>query len=118
MRTEALRALVLEEWRGLPEGDGKPERCVRVCDALAKLLPKLGLADRLNEEQVRTAWSEIVGEFLAAHSSPAGMQRGILTIEVLQPSVRYELERQWKPVVLQKLKARFGDSVIKGIRFR
>jgi hypothetical protein len=32
--------------------------------------------------------------------------------------VLYELDRQWKSVVLQKLKTRFGGRLIKDVRFR
>jgi predicted nucleic acid-binding Zn ribbon protein len=118
MRAETVRRLVLEEWRGLPEGDGKPDRCTPVADALKKLIPRLGLANLLNEEQIRAAWKEVVGEFLASHSAPVGIQRGVLTIQVLQPAIRYELDRTWKPEVLKKLQARFGANTIREVRFR
>ncbi|MEX1117998.1 MAG: DUF721 domain-containing protein [Terrimicrobiaceae bacterium] len=118
MRVESLRRLVLEEWRGLPDGKEKPERCVTVGEALKKLLPKLGLSDFLNEEQIRLAWREIVGDFLSTHSAPVSIQRGILMVQVLQPSIRYELDRTWKPEVLRKLRAKFGEKVIRDVRFR
>jgi hypothetical protein len=36
---------------------------------------------------------------------------------VLQPTVLYELDRQWKELILTKLKKRFGGTLIKNIRF-
>ena len=66
----------------------------------------------------KTAWNEIVGDFLAAHSLPVSMRDGILIIQVLQPTVRYELERSWKPEILRKLKTRFGPKTVKEVRFR
>ena len=114
MRADQIRRVVLEEWRGLPDGDGKPERCVSVSQALAALLPKLGLSERVDEEKIREAWSELVGPFLSAHSQPSALRRGTLTVQVLQPSVRYELERAWKSELLSKLRARF--PVIRAIR--
>jgi hypothetical protein len=42
----------------------------------------------------------------------------VLTIQVLQPSVRYELERNWKAEILQKLQTRFGKKVIREVKFR
>ncbi|GAB4164885.1 MAG: hypothetical protein Fur0032_01270 [Terrimicrobiaceae bacterium] len=109
---------MLEDWRGLaPDPDGAG-RCVTAAEALAVLLPKLGLSERLSEEELRAEWKGIVGDFLAGHSEPGSLQRGILTVRVLQPSVRYELERAWKPKVLEKLRARFGTSTIRELRFR
>ncbi len=118
MRVEYIRKRVLEEWRGLPEKPERPERCVPAAEALKKLLPKLGLTERLNEQEVQATWKEIVGDFLAEHSLPVSMRDGILIIQVLQPTVRYELDRSWKPEILRKLKARFGAKTVKEIRFR
>lgn len=118
MRVDFIRKRVLEDWRGLPEPPERPERCVLVGEALKKLLPKLGLTERLNEQEVQSTWREIVGDFLAEHSLPISMREGILIIQVLQPTVRYELDRTWKPEILRKLRARFGAKTIREIRFR
>jgi len=96
----------------------RKDRCAPVGDILEKLMPRLGLSERLGEEQVKQAWSGIVGAFLASHASPVGLSGGVLSIQVLQPSVRYELERNWKNEILAKLQARFGKKAIREIRFR
>jgi len=118
MRIQDIRRRVLEEWRGLPDTPEKNDRCVLVSDALKKILPKLGLTERLNEQEVQAAWREIVGDFLAEHSVPVSMKDGIVIVQVLQPTVRYELDRTWKPEILRKLKAKFGARTIREIRFR
>jgi len=118
MRAEEIRRRVLAEWRGLPGLPEKPDRCISVQDALKKLLPKLGLSARLNEQEVLSAWREVVGDFLADNSQPSSLKDGILIVQVLQPSVRYELDRTWKPEILRKLKDRFGARTVKDIRFR
>lgn len=118
MHIESIRRRVLEDWRGLPEPRERPDRCVRVGDALKKLLPRLGLTERLNEQEVQSTWRDIVGDFLAEHSVPVSMREGVLIIQVLQPTVRYELDRTWKPEILRKLRARFGARTIREIRFR
>jgi hypothetical protein len=41
-----------------------------------------------------------------------------LVVHVLQPTVLYELERQWKSLILAKLKKRFGGKLLKELRFR
>ena len=118
MRPEEIRRQVLEEWRGLPEEPIPRERCVRTSDALKKLLRKLGLSERLNEQEIRSAWREIVGDFLAAHSVPVSVHDGVLTVQVIQPAVRYELDRSWKRDIVRKLQARFGAKTVREVCFR
>ncbi len=118
MRIEDIRRRVIEDWRGLPDRPEKPDRCVLAADALKKILPKLGLTERLNEQEVQAAWRDIVGDFLAEHSVPVSMREGVVTVQVLQPTVRYELDRTWKKEILAKLKTRFGAKTVKEIRFR
>jgi predicted nucleic acid-binding Zn ribbon protein len=118
MRLEEIRKRVLEDWRGLPEELPRPERCVLAANALKKLLNKLGLAERLSEREIQTAWREIVGEFLAQHSNPVSMRDGVLVVQVIQPSVRYELDRSWKQSILRKLQERFDAKTVREVRFR
>ena len=48
---KSFRRRALEEWRGLPDSESKPDRAVLVRDVLAQLAPKLGLENRLREEE-------------------------------------------------------------------
>lgn len=114
----SLRLRVLAEWRGLPQRMPRPDRAAPIGETLPKVMRGLGLAERLHETQVLAAWKDIVGEFIAAHSSPNRMRDGIVYVQVLQPTVHYELDRVWKPQILQKLKQRFGSKVIRDVRFR
>ncbi len=59
----------------------------------------------------------IVGEFIAQHSIPDRLVAGTLMIRVIQPSVRYELDRTWKPEIIRKLKEQFGEKMIRDIKF-
>jgi predicted nucleic acid-binding Zn ribbon protein len=114
----ALRAAVIQEWRGLPEKRARPDQWETPGVLLPKLMQKLGLKDRLRESEVIDAWSSIVGEFIAAHSTPVALREGVLYVRVLQPSLHYELERVAKTQVLHRLKRRFGGKIIRDIRFR
>jgi predicted nucleic acid-binding Zn ribbon protein len=104
------------EWRGLPE-DTRPDRAASIGDVLGKLLPKLGLDVRIREADITAAWVGIVGEFIAKHSQPERLVAGTLMIRVIQPSVRYELDRTWKPQIIAKLREQFGEKVIRDIKF-
>ncbi len=114
----SLRAAVIAEWRGLPEKFPKPDCWHSPADVLPKLMQRLGLKDRLQENEVIEAWAQIVGEFIAAHSAPVALRDGVLFVRVLQPSLHYELEQVSKANVLRKLKQRFGTKVIREVRFR
>ena len=116
--TPSLRAAVIQEWRGLPERPASRDRWQPTSQLLPALMQKLGLKERLSESEVIDAWSSIVGEFIAAHSTPVALREGVLHVRVLQPSLHYELERVAKSQVLRKLKLRFGGKTIRDIRFR
>jgi predicted nucleic acid-binding Zn ribbon protein len=113
-----LRATVIAEWRGLPEKRLRPDRWQAPAEVLPKLMQKLGLKERLHETEVIEAWAGIVGDFIAAHSSPVALREGILHVRVLQPALHYELEQVSKINILRKLKRRFGNKTIRDIRFR
>ncbi len=73
---------------------------------------------RRSQSEVLEAWSKIVGDFIAAHSSPVALREGILYVRVLQPALHYELEQVSKIEILRKLKQRFGGKVVRDVRFR
>jgi predicted nucleic acid-binding Zn ribbon protein len=114
----SLRAAVIAEWRGLPAKKTRTDRWQAPADLLPKLMQRLGLRERLHEAEVIEAWSNIVGEFIAAHSTPVALREGVLYVRVLQPALHYELEQVSKSDILRKLKKRFGGKTIRDIRFR
>jgi predicted nucleic acid-binding Zn ribbon protein len=116
--TPKLRARVIAEWRGLPEPAFSRDSARLVADPLRQLMTTLGLGDRLREDEVKRAWTEIVGEFIATHSQPTALREGILFVRVLQPTLLYELDRVCKPQLLQKLRQRFGAKLVRDVRFR
>lgn len=115
-QTYYLRKRVLQEWRGLPS-ETKEDRSKPLGEVLLKVVTKLGLQHRLREEEVIGAWCSIVGEFLAAHSKPLQLAHGVLYVQVLQPTIRYELDRVWKPEILNKFQERFGKKTIRDMKF-
>ena len=81
-------------------------------------MQRLGLKERLHEAEVLEAWSTMVGDFIAAHSCPTNLRDGVLYVRVLQPALHYELDQISKPLILRKLKQRFGSRTIREIKFR
>jgi predicted nucleic acid-binding Zn ribbon protein len=118
MNNASLRAAVISEWRGFPERKTRPDRWQSPAELIPKLMQQLGLRERLHETEVIEAWSKIVGEFIAVHSSPVALREGVLYVRVLQPALHYELEQVSKIDILRKLKKRFGPKTIRAISFR
>ena len=116
--TASLRAAVIAEWRGLPERKLPSDRWQSPSELMPRLMQRLGLRERLRETEVIDAWSKIVGDFIAAHSTPVALREGILYVRVLQPALHYELEQVSKAEILRKLKQRFGAKTIGDVRFR
>ncbi|MFZ4115267.1 MAG: DUF721 domain-containing protein [Chthoniobacterales bacterium] len=110
-----LRKRVLQDWRGLP-GEARPDRATAVSEVLTKVIQTLGLKKRLQEEEIMRAWHEVVGDFLAAHSEPQQLAHGTLYVRVIQPTIRYELDRVWKPEIIRKLQERFGNKIIRDMK--
>lgn len=118
MNPEHLRAIALNEWRGLPYTAPPRHTAKPIGETVVKVMVALGLKDRLNEHEVLCAWREIVGDFIAGHSTPQRLKDGVLYVRVLQPTVHYELDRIWKPQILTKLKKRFGGRTVRDLKFR
>ena len=108
---------MIAEWRGLPEIPFPADSSRLVGSIVEKVIAELGLAKRLREEEVLTAWREVVGDFIAQHSCPQRLAEGVLHVRVLQPSMLYALDRTLRHDIVAKLKARFGRTV-KDVRFR
>ena len=113
-----LRARIIAEWRGLNEQPFVRHTAKSINEPLGKLMEALGLGDRLRENEVKAAWKDVVGDFLATHSEPIALREGTLIVRVLQPTLHYELDRVWKPRLLQKLKQRFGARTVRDLKFR
>ena len=113
-----LRDRILAEWRGYREPAPSMARVQPLGGLLAKAMQGMGLASRVQETEVIQAWREVVGDFIAEHSKPARLKEGVLYVHVLQPAIHFELERNWKVQIVQKLRERFGARVVREVRFR
>ena len=113
-RTSASRAVA--EWRGYREPRPVLDRVQPVGALLVKTMQALGLGDRVREGEVLAAWKDIVGDFIAANSLPDRLKEGVLYVRVLQPTIRFELERL-RPQMVAKLKERFGVRTVREVRF-
>ncbi len=111
------RRMILSAWRGCEQPADLRRNEKMAGQVVGRILKKAGLGDRLVEEEMVREWAGIVGEFLARHSRPVSLKSGVLQVAVLQASVRYDLERNCKKDIAQKLAARFGRGVVRDVRF-
>lgn len=107
----------LAEWRRYREPRDTTTRTSAVRSVLSVILPKLGLSDAMDEQEIRRAWVDLVGPFIASQSAPDRLRGGVLHVRVHQSSVRFELERTWKAEITTKLAKRFGPSKIRELKF-
>ena len=116
-RAASLRARAIAEWRGYAEGRPVTDRMQSLSALVGKTMQAFGLGELVRESEVLEAWKEIVGDYLALHTSPSKLKEGVLYVRVLQPSIHFEIERM-KGLIVEKLKKRFGARVVRELRFR
>lgn len=81
-------------------------------------MARIGLTQRFRESALQDHWRETMGEFVAAHTRPAGLQRNVLTVEVDHSAWLHEMTLFHKKAMLQNLQKRFADLGIKDLKFR
>lgn len=114
---DGVRDEVLREWRGIDEPPDLNHR-VHAAEAFIDAILRgiAGATDGLDEEEVRAAWKELAGEFVARHSEPVSVKNGHLVLRVTQPAMRFHLE-QHKPLLLERIRAQLGAERIQSVRF-
>lgn len=85
---------------------------------LGDILAKLPLdGDGMDPELLREGWLKAAGPFLGRQSNLLSIVKGVATIQVLQPAMRYHLQ-QWQGALLGKLRDQFGRETVHSIRIR
>lgn len=115
-RTQSIREEILSEWRGTAEAYDANARVNPASRFIAAILKSVGGLDGLDEQEIKDAWREVAGDFVADNSHPQSVRDGHLLLLVTQPAMRFHLE-QLKPMLLERLRARFGEDKIRSVRF-
>ncbi|MGK0185161.1 MAG: hypothetical protein ACI9R3_000936 [Verrucomicrobiales bacterium] len=112
-----VRARVLGEWHGC-RVDRKTHVFEHpISDLVPGIMRKVGVQDQINAEAITAEWQAIVGDFLGANSRPVRLQHRVLTIAVLQSTLLYLLEQEFKREILTKVRARFGEKTVRDVKF-
>ena len=115
-RMDAIRRAVLRDWRGADDPAHLDECLHQPKEFLAAILRQAGATEGIDEERLRAMWKEVAGDFVARHATPVSLKGGCLTLHVLQPAIRFQLE-QTRTVLLKNIQKAAGEGVVKSIRF-
>lgn len=115
-RREGIHDELVSEWLGCEKPTNLEKNVSDAGDWVDEILKKQFFAESIDEDAVKSAWKEIAGDFIGAHTEPVSVKEGHLILRVTQPAMRFHLE-QMKPELLKNIKARFGAGKIKTIRF-
>lgn len=113
-----LQRRALAEWRGVyvPPDLRKFEK--KLADLVPAVMQKTGAAEVAGHARIADEWESLTGAFIAKHSRPIALRRGVVIVAVTQAAVRYDLERRHRGSILERLRARFGEDVIRGVKFQ
>lgn len=116
-RPGKIREEILREWRGADEPTDLNAGIHLAEKFVAAILRSAGAEDGLHEDEVRSTWKELAGDFIAAHTEPISVKGGNLVLRVTQPALRFQLE-QMKPMLLKRIRTQLGENKVKSIKFQ
>jgi len=95
--------------------DAGPERIGHI---LRDFLETKGIAARLRHLEVYSAWEEVVGPTVVAHTRVAGFNRHKLYVDVDSAAHMHELRTFYKSQILADLRERLPRILVNDIVFR
>ncbi len=98
----------------IPFGSGRdPEGLGAVMDAVTS---KLGWSSPLARSELLASWLEIAGVETAEHSTPVGIEEGVLTVKCDSTAWATQL-RLMRVQIMNRIISRYPDAGIESIRF-
>ncbi len=89
----------------------------RVAEILPNILKKIGLKQKIDEQEVISTWAEAAGEEIASKAKAVKFSRGVLYVHVEHGAWMQEL-RFMERELIGKIRDRIPNVNIKGISFR
>ncbi|MCU1443048.1 MAG: hypothetical protein JWQ59_1198 [Cryobacterium sp.] len=99
----------------VPFGAGRDPRGLG--DTIDSLTRQLGWNSPLAQSELLASWTEIAGEETAKHSTPAGIDEGILTVRCESTAWATQL-RMMRVDIMTHIAVRYPDAGIESIRFQ
>jgi len=101
----------------IPAQRGSRLQATKISSVVRKVIQQKGYSAIQSADALRSAWTEIVGENLAQHTSIGKVERGQLTVVAANKVVATELDYM-KSQILRRLKERLPEFSIRSIRVR
>jgi predicted nucleic acid-binding Zn ribbon protein len=101
----------------IPEKRGSRYQASKISAVVRKVIQQKGYSAVQSADLLRNAWTEIVGERLASHSSIGKVERGQLTVVATNKVVATELDYM-KSQILRALLEKLPEYSIRSIRIR
>ena len=112
--TDARKRAKKEPGSTIPFGSGRdPEGLGAVMDAVTS---KLGWSSPLARSELLASWLEIAGVDTAEHSTPVGIEEGVLTVKCDSTAWATQL-RLMRVQIMNRIISRYPDAGIESIRF-
>jgi len=116
--TPALRLQALREWQPYGRYDPPARPALALQHLVPGVMQRLGLAQRLQQSQISQRWPELVGSDIARHAQPVSLKNGLLVVAVDNSAWLQELDRNYKPLILQKIRDCAGQTAVQKLVFR
>ena len=111
---DARRRTRREPGSSAPFGDGRdPKGIAEVVDALTA---RLGWNSPLARSELLSSWQELVGPEPAGHSTPTGIEEGVLSVSCDSTAWATQL-RLMRAQILTRIAQRYPDAGIQALRF-
>ncbi|MDH6182359.1 putative nucleic acid-binding Zn ribbon protein [Microbacteriaceae bacterium SG_E_30_P1] len=102
------------EGSSVPFGDDRDPH--GISDVLDGLTTKMGWTSPLARSELLASWSEIVGDEIAAHTSPTSIENGVLTVSCDSTAWATQL-RLMRSTVTTTIASRYPDAGVESVRF-
>lgn len=111
---DARKRATREPGSSIAFGAGRDERGIG--EVIDSLTATLGWSSPLAQSDLMASWIEIAGDETAAHSTPVGVDEGVLTVQCESTAWATQL-RLMRGAILTKIAAKYPDADIQSIRF-
>lgn len=114
-RVRARRRPRDETGSSVPFGAGRDPRGIG--DTINSLTLQLGWNSPLAQSELLDSWIELAGEETSKHSTPAGIEDGVLTVKCESTAWATQL-RMMRVDIMTHISVRYPDAGIQSIRFQ
>ncbi len=111
---DARRRSKREPGSSAPFGEGRDPQ--GIADVVEALTTRLGWNSPLARSELLASWKEVVGAETADHSSPVGIEEGVLTVSCDSTAWATQL-RLMRTQILTHIAQRYPDAGIQTLRF-